>query len=228
MQIFRGMKESFILYNNQYDCLKDLSDAQLGNLFRALYQMRRGEEYSFSDGFVEMAFNFISNQFVVDDKKFDKRVEQRRAAALASVSARQRALANADLKEKEKEKEKEKGEGDKNAPAPVREGALARERRKELDLSVIPQEWMPTVKTWLDYKKARKESYVQAGINAFFTKLKNLSGGNIQVAGAIIEQSMANNWAGIFALKESKPRFSAREDVSKTQFTIDPSREVTL
>ena len=92
---------------------------------------------------------------------------------------------------------------------------------------MIPEDWMPTVKVWLDYKKARRESYVQAGVQAFFTKLKNLSGNNIQVAEAIIEQSMANNWAGIFALKDGRPRVT-REDVSKTQFTIDPSREVLL
>lgn len=55
---------------------------------------------------------------------------------------------------------------------------------------------------WIDYKKARKESYkTEQSLMSFAKKLFTLSGGNPNIADQIIEQSMANNWAGIFELK---------------------------
>lgn len=55
---------------------------------------------------------------------------------------------------------------------------------------------------WLDYKKSRKEKYKNnASIQAMVKNLHSLSGGNKDQAAAIIQQSMANNWAGVFELK---------------------------
>ena len=55
---------------------------------------------------------------------------------------------------------------------------------------------------WLKYKRSRGESYknlesTQLALN----KLYELSGYNDEVAVKIVEQSMANNWAGLFELK---------------------------
>lgn len=65
-------------------------------------------------------------------------------------------------------------------------------------------EFLKAINDWLDYKKSRRESYKnQKSINAFVSKLKNLSGGDPFIARKIIDESMANNWAGIFELKIS-------------------------
>lgn len=84
-------------------------------------------------------------------------------------------------------------------------GAIAspRKPKKELDLSFVDSEWLDLVQLWIAYKKERKESYVQVGIKAFYTKLQKLSGGDLKKAEEIINQSFANNWAGIFALKDN-------------------------
>ena len=44
------------------------------------------------------------------------------------------------------------------------------------------------------------------GAKSCLTKLRNLAGGNPQTAQAIIEQSMANNWAGLFPLSGQRAR----------------------
>lgn len=81
------------------------------------------------------------------------------------------------------------------------------------------EEWVPTVdspwreliRIWFEYKKARNESYKsEMSAKAFLTKLRNLSGDNPNTAQAIIEQSMASNWAGIFELKNVRPSGAAR------------------
>lgn len=56
---------------------------------------------------------------------------------------------------------------------------------------------------WLKYKSDRKEKYVSDdSIQTFVKKLIKLSDNNPVKANLIIEQSIANNWAGIFELKQ--------------------------
>lgn len=55
---------------------------------------------------------------------------------------------------------------------------------------------------WLEYKKQRKESYkTEKSIKLCYQKLIKLSGYDPFVARQIVDQSMANNWAGLFELK---------------------------
>ena len=70
------------------------------------------------------------------------------------------------------------------------------------DLVFISDEWKPIFITWLKYKAAKKETY-KSNISkqACITKLQNLSNNNLQIAKEIVEQSMANNYSGLFELK---------------------------
>lgn len=81
------------------------------------------------------------------------------------------------------------------------------------DLSFIGDEvWESLVRTWLDYKRSRNESYKSdLSVKKFHTMLRNLSGGDPAVAGKIIDKSIARNWAGIFELTDdpAKPKGQA-------------------
>lgn len=67
--------------------------------------------------------------------------------------------------------------------------------------------WRELMLVWLDYKRTRKESYrSEMGAKKCLTMLRNLSGGNAELAQRIIDQSMANNWAGLFALRDGMAR----------------------
>lgn len=77
-----------------------------------------------------------------------------------------------------------------------------KKKSSELDLSVVAPEYLEFVETWLQYKKERGESYKPSGFSVFYKKLLELSNNNTEKAKKIIEQSMANNWAGIFKLKQ--------------------------
>ena len=83
-----------------------------------------------------------------------------------------------------------------------------KEKKFSIDKWAKAQEspWRELMLIWLEYKRTRKESYLsEVGAKKCLTLLRNLSGGNAEVAQQIIDQSMANNWAGLFALKESPP-----------------------
>jgi len=65
---------------------------------------------------------------------------------------------------------------------------------------------------WLKYKKERKETYKsETSINSFFNKLVKLSNNNPTIAAEIIEQSIANNWAGIFEIKNKVNASNGRD-----------------
>lgn len=75
------------------------------------------------------------------------------------------------------------------------------QKRKSIDLSAVDPAFLPVVTDWLAYKAERKQSYKPIGFKVFYSHLWKFSGGSAETARSIIEQSMANNWAGIFALK---------------------------
>lgn len=80
-------------------------------------------------------------------------------------------------------------------------GLASRAKKKDLDLAFVTPEYEPIIRKWLDYKKERKNAYTQRGAESMYKKLISLSGGNPQLADAIVEQSIANNWQGLFELK---------------------------
>ena len=55
---------------------------------------------------------------------------------------------------------------------------------------------------WLAYKKEKKQSYKPKGLEMLKKKLQALSNGNGDVAMQIVEQSMSNNYSGLFPLRE--------------------------
>ena len=73
----------------------------------------------------------------------------------------------------------------------------------------------PQMDKWLDYKKSRGERYkTEQSLLICAKKLHELSGGNALQADAIVEQSIANNYAGLFPLKQAQQtvlRLSPRE-----------------
>lgn len=80
-------------------------------------------------------------------------------------------------------------------------GRRSKTRKKELDLSFVPEDFLPIVERWVKYKQERKQAYTQSGIEACYHKVLELSNTNPANAMAIVEQSIANNWAGLFELK---------------------------
>ena len=67
----------------------------------------------------------------------------------------------------------------------------------------VSPEFLPAFTLWLEYKKEKKQSYKgEKSLKAIYKRLLTLSGNNPDVAMAIVEQAMANNWAGLYALKD--------------------------
>lgn len=76
--------------------------------------------------------------------------------------------------------------------------------KKETDLNFCLPSFVPIMEEWLAYKKKRKESYkTEASVRKCYQNLVKLSDNNSAVAQLIVDQSIANNWAGLFQLKQN-------------------------
>lgn len=87
-----------------------------------------------------------------------------------------------------------------------------------IDYEYVLPEYKEIFAEWLEYKKQRKEAYkTEKSVQLCYNKLLKLSGNNPDIARQIVEQSMANNWAGLFELKTENSYGNKRTNYSKKQ-----------
>ena len=80
------------------------------------------------------------------------------------------------------------------------------------DFDFISNEFLETFTLWLEYKKDRREK----SLKACYNKLVKLSKGNPAVASQIVDESIANNWAGFFELKNNKNEYGNKKQTDST------------
>lgn len=85
-----------------------------------------------------------------------------------------------------------------------REEKKVKEINKENEfLAFANIEFYEALKTWLVYKKQRRESYkTDESLQACYENLFEISRGSPALAMKIVKKSMANNWSGLFPLKK--------------------------
>lgn len=91
-------------------------------------------------------------------------------------------------------------------------------KREELDLYFVEEEYKEVFMYWLNYKKERGQPYKQTGAESCYRKLLSLSGGDKQTMIAVIEQSMSNNYQGLFPLKDNGNRINNNQQRSASIF----------
>ena len=81
--------------------------------------------------------------------------------------------------------------------------SINKPKKSELDMSIVASEMREAVDTWLTYKKEKGQSYKPTGFKTFYRKFCEMCGNNPQVAMAIVEQSIQNNYSGLFPLRNN-------------------------
>ena len=100
--------------------------------------------------------------------------------------------------------------------SPTGETERPKEKEKPKDViedfieKSVKDDFKPIMREWCQYKREKKQKYTLIGLKACYTKLVKLSNNNSNTAQQIVEQSMANNWAGLFVLKNN---FSKKEPI---------------
>lgn len=89
------MNDGVIFYKSHFDNIKDLTDGELGQIFRACMT---GETGAMSPH-VKMAYNFVNSQIKRDKTKYETIVEKRRAAGRKGGLAKGKSTNNQDNEE---------------------------------------------------------------------------------------------------------------------------------
>lgn len=72
-------------------------------------------------------------------------------------------------------------------------------KKKDIDLTFVDDNYKNLFLDWLEYKNNRHESYKsEKSLKACYNKLLNMSENNPKIAKDIVDNSMANNYAGLF------------------------------
>lgn len=207
-------KKSFVLYADLISVVEKLIEKDRkdgtnisGELFFHILEYVN-DRHPKSDNFiVEMVFEPIRLQL----KRDLQRYEQIRAKRAESGKLGGRP-------QKQDKAKKANGFSEKQTKAKKADTVNVNDNDTVLSKDNNISDFDKVVQEWYQYKKEKGQSYKsQIGKTKFVNKLNELSGGNADIARQIIEQSMANNWAGIFELK-NKP-ISAAQMVGKTIHT---------
>lgn len=139
------------------------------------------------------------------DKYRNQSVTEPNASAMRSHT-------NRNANKEKKKKEKESKENINTAP----EMLPARIEKKQLFEVGEYGFFEPLVDSWVAYKKSRGQSYkTKQTLDVFVKRLIEISGGDYAAAEAIVNQSIGNNWAGIFELKNGaagRSKFDVQKD----------------
>jgi hypothetical protein len=91
---------------------------------------------------------------------------------------------------------------------------------EQMNLDFISEDFRDIFYTWLDYKRERRERYkTQSSLETAYKRMLNLGNSDRLQVRLVVEQSIGNNWAGLFALRE------ARKQTDTTTHTTDKISE---
>ena len=189
--------------NFQTDRLKNiglLSDDEAGKVLKMMAQYAsNGNVPDDVPPVSAILFQAIQEDMEYFDTKYSKRCETNKRIA------------------KERDEARKEKERNTNVERTLNERSLNRKekienRKDNKDKSLIEKtisfsddaRMKEAITRWLAYKKERGQTYKPTGLKAFITRLGNLSGGNGEVALKIVEQSMANNYSGVFPLNSNR------------------------
>lgn len=208
------MKDGFLLYKGFWEPIKDLSDEQLGRLFRAIYeyQVKGATE---TDPDIKMAFMFFLNQFHLDEKKYQAIVERNRGngtkggrpkknpsepkkpTGLIENPKNPSEPKKAD-KDKEKEKDKDKDKG------------------KDIcdnDLSFVNDGFRDLVLEFIRYRKKdiKKPFKTNRGVVTFYNNLMELSNCEYLKAKELIEYAKGKEWQTVYPIKKDMQKVTDKK-----------------
>ena len=92
--------------------------------------------------------------------------------------------------------------------------------KEEKSIGLPDDEFKEVIEEWLQYKKEKGQAYKPKGLKEFISHIRKISNNNPVTAKAIIKQSMRNNWAGIFELKEERKQQPNGDNIPRLDIGI--------
>jgi len=198
-------KKSFLLYADTIHTVRKLTDEQAGRLFKHVLAYVNDENPTTDDILIEVAFEPIKQSLKRDLKKYEKIKLLRSKAGKASAASKSE---NKQVLTHVKNVKQNSTHSTVNDSVSVSVNDSIINKKKNIDTSFILPDisFKEIVDQWLLFRKELKKPFkTQKGVEQFYIQLKKLSNNSPLIAQQIINQSISNEWQGIFELKASKP-----------------------
>ncbi len=207
-------RDGIIIYAQQYEAIKDLSQSDKGLLLDAIFHYHiTGEVMQELPPMVLMAFTFIRTSIDSNTRKYEAIVERNRENG--KKGGRPRNPNNPSEPKKPTGLKKtqanpknpnEPKKADTDTDTDTVKDTKTKTKTESIDDLFSNENILlkPIVSEWIAYKKEIKDPYKTVrGMKAFVKELQKLSNNDPKVAKEITERSMANNWKGIFELNNN-------------------------
>lgn len=87
---------------------------------------------------------------------------------------------------------------------------------ENMNFDFVCEDFKDIFYTWLDYKRERRERYkTQNSLETAYKRMLNLGNSDRLQVRLIVEQSIGNNWSGLYGLRESRKQTSTTHTTNK-------------
>jgi hypothetical protein len=200
-------KKSFLLYCDIIHTVKKLTDEQAGKLLKHILSYVNDEDPTTDDILLDLVFEPIKQSLKRDLKKYEGMCNRNQINGAKGGRPTKKPKKPTGLKNNPNNPEEPK-KPDSDIDSDI---DIEIDNDKEKKKVIFKSELDKIIDVWFDYKKERRESYKsEMSKKVCKNKIIELSKGDNEKAKKIIEQSIANNWAGLFALKPEKTNGSEK------------------
>ena len=199
------MRKSFIIHNDSLAVLEELTDEQCGQLFRAIKAYQLGEDIELSP-IAKIAFSPFKNQFVRDADKYQNIVDRNKLNG--SKGGRPK---------NPKEPSGLLGNPEKPQKADSVSKSVSKSKSDSKEI-VIPDGINQSA--WIEWVEFRKQSKKKITPAAAKKQFKLLSDYAFDLQQQIIDQSIQNDYQGLFAPKGNTNDQSNRPNQAGTRYKL--------
>jgi hypothetical protein len=207
------MKSSFLIYLDYKEQFELLSDAELGQLLRAIMLYEETGEITELSGMLKMAFSFIKTQLDKDRQKYEEMCEKNRENAKKGGRPRKQVVNEKPNGFKENQTEAKKADNDKDND---NEEDIENEIEKDIDKKEknkkrktfddvfsenhFSKDLQMTIKDFIDMRKTIKKPMTTKALELLIRNLEKLT--NLEEEKiAILNQSIEHGWQTVYPLK---------------------------
>lgn len=233
------MRDSCIFYRSFYEAMNGLDSSVKANIYDAIF------EYSLNGILIELSglektiFTLIKPQLDANNKRFENgkkggkpkqnntKTKPKRNQNVTETEANNNVNDNDNVNNNENENfllvKETKGDSSESEILPLnnqkeKEKKIAPKKEKET-IEATP-EFLILWNEYKDYRVAKKKSFKFAGLKweqQAFDKFYSFSNGKIEIAKQILNQSITNNWDGLFELKETFNKTLQQNETTSAQ-----------
>lgn len=192
------MRDHCTIYRSFHEAISQLPKENQGEIWNAIMEYALNFNLVELTGLSKTIFILIKPQIEANIKRYESGITPKK----------QKEISESEAKDKQNVSEPEANNNyniNNNINIKEKEIKISTPLKKikaELDLTIVPPDFLPAVELWLSYKKEKGKTYKPMGFEAMLSETqKEFSSGEDLMAA--VKFSMSKNWDGIFREKKN-------------------------